>query len=316
MSRSTVRFLLIALTCTLIAGATVGASADDNKQVFAIYFGWWSNDGWRDERLSDAPAELYDVRDPATAATHIERAKAAGIDGFIVAWLGIANDNITHRSLLTLLEASETRDFQIGVMVDLNERNFLETLGDLDQSLAFLVSDVITHPSYMRIDGQPAIYFWNQQRYTVGTWMNARAAYDPNYEQLWIMEGTTQSYMPTFDGMMLLDTAWAENPADVNAYWQERTLMMGGRYFLPTVIPGWDASAFAGWSPYATPPVDRGDGALLLQQWNAAAAVAESTLIVNSWNGYYYNTHIEPSLNFGSSAYDQLASLIPAWEQR
>jgi hypothetical protein len=295
-------------------GLVTSVSAHPDKWVLAVYFGWWTQDGWQTENISDAPLDLYDVREWSDAAAQIDAARAVGIDAFVIDWLGLQNDNLTHDAFQNLLDASSTRDFSVAALIDLNERDYLSSLEDLETTFDYLFNEAIPQSSYLRIDGRPIIYFWNQERFTVSTWMALRSVYDPNYDTIWMMEGTSAAYMPTFDGMYLMSTAWTDDPVMVMEYWQERAALFGGQYFHPTAAPGWDESAFAGWRTDSSSPRDRAGGDYLRERWHAAAALADDDVIlVTSWNGYYENSHVQPSENYGTQTTDLLAQLIADW---
>ncbi len=303
--------VLIALLCTLLP-----ASADtSDKLVLALYFGWWTQEGWAEERINDAPLSLYDVRNIDDSAAQIAQARTIGIDAFVVDWLGVQNDNLTHLAFQNVLTASAANDFSVAALIDLNERDYLSSFQQLEETMHYLFNEAIPQSSYLRIDGKPVIYFWNQQRFSVSAWMALRSVYDPNYETIWMMEGTTAAYMPTFDGMYLMTTTWTDDPVTVMQYWQERTAMFGGQYFHPTAAPGWDESEFAGWRSDTAPTRERADGDFLRDSWDAAMTMADDRVILlTSWNGYYENSHVQASVNYGTQTTDLLAALINEWK--
>ena len=312
MRKSFIIAVCIALL-TLVIPAS--AQTDPDRLVLALYFGWWTDDSWTDENISDAPLTLYDTRNPDDIERQIETAQEAGIDAFLVDWIGVTNNNVTHQSFENVLEVSSEVGFSAAAVIDLNERDFLASFDQVEESMDYLFNEAINQPGYLRIDGKPIIYFWNQERFTVSTWMSIRAQYDPNYETIWMMEGTSAAYMPTFQGMYLMSTAWSDDPEMVMEYWQDRTELYGGEYFHPTAAPGWDESEFAGWRSYSTPPRDREHGDFLRGAWSAAEEVAQDdVIIVTSWNGYYENSHVEPSINYGTETTDLLRELIIDWK--
>src|SRR5688572_29230363 len=85
-----------------------------NRQVYAYYFGWYSSDSWNDGRLIDRPAAPYDSRDAGVIGRHIDEAKGAGIDAFIMSWFGPKNDNMTHQVFNSLLDQAAAKGFRAG----------------------------------------------------------------------------------------------------------------------------------------------------------------------------------------------------------
>jgi hypothetical protein len=320
--RKSLLISIIALIIVVIAAAPTVAQTtsvtqiaeQEDKQVFAFYFGWWTQETWdTDDRLIDAPLNRYDVRDPRQVGTQIAAAQRAGIDAFIVDWLGL--DNLTDEAFRVVLDESATRDFAAAAVVDLNERNYLNALDSVQEAMTVLLTDLIYHPGYLHLDGKPVIYFWNQERFSITQWQQLRDVLDPNYQTIWLMEGTNTSYIPTFQGMYLFNTVWSDDPSGLMNHYQRRTAMMGGDYFIPTALPGWNESAFAGWRPMAVPMRDRGeDGDFLRESWNAAISTGQDHVLVVSWNGYFENSHVQPSLTYGLETINTLRELIGDWK--
>jgi len=307
------KFSLI-IILVLIAVLTTGIHADGERQVFAFYYSWWTNESWSDSRLLDTPLTPYDLRDPAATAAHIDTARAAGLDGFIIDWFGL-NMQVAHQAFETLLNESQSRDFQISALVDLHEPGYLQEMNQLSAALQYLYTTAIPNPAYSRINGKPVVYFWDAEFFSISTWEQLRTQYDPNHDALWLMQGAMPAYMTAFDGFFILDIAFANDPAGTFQMFQNQAAQAGADYYLPTVIPGWDTSTFAGWNSFATPSVPRDNGTTLFNNWSAAAAYAQqNVLVINSWNGYFENSHIEPSVDYGTQALDSLTSLIAEWK--
>lgn len=289
------------------------AAAQTNRQVYAFYFGWWTSESWGDGRLVDRPAAPYDSRDAGALGRHIDEARGAGIDAFIMSWFGPKNDNLTHQVFNMLLDQASARGFKAGASVDMHEAGYNATVDEVIGTLNYLINDRANHPGYLRYDGKPVIYFWNQGRFSVSDWTNIRNQVDPNRGTIWVMEGTDTSFLAVFDGLYLFNTAWSGNPAATAAQWQGATQAAGGWFYTPTVLPGWDESRMAG-RDNPTAPQDRSGGEFLANSWNGAASSGASVILIVSWNEYFENSHIEPSQSFGTLALDTLRPLIGAWK--
>ncbi|MCU0497756.1 MAG: SH3 domain-containing protein [Anaerolineae bacterium] len=305
--------LLAVLALALIFSAPTQAQTP--RQVWAYYFGWWLNESWDDPILTDTPAERYDSRDSGAFGRHIDQAKGAGIDAFILAWFG--PNNLTNDSFNALLDQAAARDFKIGVSVDLFQSDYNASIEAVTQTLLYL-NDRVQHGAYLRYDGKPVVYFWNQGRFNRAQWQSIRDQVDPARSQIWVMEGTNTAYLGVFDGLYLFNTAWAANPTATAATWATRTRNAGGTFYTPTVLPGWDETNIARRdgrrNPTATRPRNQGD--YLTRSWNGAAATGTNVILIVSWNEYYENSHIEPSVTYGTQALDVLRPLIAAWESQ
>lgn len=295
----------------LLAGVQPAKAAD--RQVWAYYFGWYTGDSWGDGRLIDHPANPYDSRDGGAIGRQIDEAKGAGIDAFIMSWYGPKNGNLTSEVFNMLLDQASARGFHAGVSLDLADPGYNASVDEVVQSLQYVIGDRANHPAYLRYDGKPVIYFWNQARFSVSDWQNIRTQVDPNHNTIWVAEGTNTGFMPTFDGMYLFNTAWAGNPAATAQQWMNATVAAGGYFYTPTVLPGWDESRIAG-RGNPTSPKDRNGGQFLSNSWNGAASIGAGAILIVSWNEYLENSHIEPSQNYGTNALDTLRPLIASWK--
>jgi hypothetical protein len=306
--------LSLALLLVLSVSAVTPVSAQDGRQVWAYYFGWYTGESWGDGRLLDRPAAPYDSRDGGAISRQISEAQSAGIDAFIAAWYGPAGDNLTSQTFNALLDISAGQGFRAAASVDLGDPAFNATVGDTIGTLSYLIGDRANHPAYLRYNGRPVIYFWNQSRFSVADWENIRAQVDPGRNTIWVAEGTNTGYLRVFDGLYLFNTAWAANPASVATQWGRRAASAGATFYTPTVLPGWDESALAAGRPNPTSPRPRNNGQFLTSSWNGAVASGASVILVVSWNEYLENSHIEPSQVYGAQSLDVLRPLVAAWK--
>lgn len=306
-------FIVSIVGLLALLAVNITAAQTENRQVYAFYFGWWTNESWGDARLADRPAEPYDSRDAGAVGRHIDQAKSAGIDAFVMSWYGPKNDNLTHQVFNMLLDQANARGFRAAAAVDLFDPGYNGTIDETMESLRYLIGDRVNHPAYLRYAGKPVIYFWNQGRFSVSDWANMRSQVDPDHNTIWVMEGTNTGYLQVFDGLYLFNTAWSANPAATAATWQANTRAAGGWFYTPTVLPGWDESSMAG-RPNPTSPQDRASGQFLTNSWNGAAASGAGAILIVSWNEYFENSHIEPSQSHGSQALDVLRPLIANWK--
>ncbi len=308
------RMFLMAIFAALFV--TIPVSAAQPRQVYAFYFGWWLGDSWGDAALSDRPANPYDQRDGSVIGAQIDQAKGAGIDAFIMSYYGPAGDNLTSQTFNSLLDQASARGFSAAAAVDLGSPNYNNSAEAITQTLTYVINDRANHPAYLRYNGKPVIYFWNQGRFSLADWQYFRSLVDPGYTSIWVAEGTDTTYIGAFDGLYLFNVAWSSNFASTAAGWRQNVLGAGGTFFTPTVHPGWDENAIAA-RESRNNPTDvqaRLDGEFLTNSWNGAASSGADAILIVSWNEYYENSHIEPSQNFGTQALDTLRPLIAGWK--
>jgi len=291
-------------------------SAAQPRQVYAFYFGWWTGGSWGDSALSDRPVSPYDQYDGSVIGAQIDQAKGAGIDAFIMSYYGPAGENMTYHTFNSLLDQASARGFSAAAAVDLGSSNYNATADALTQTLSYIINDRANHPAYLRYNGKPVIYFWNQGRFSLSDWQYFRNLVDPGYTTIWVAEGTDTSYIGAFDGLYLFNVAWSSDFASTAAGWRNNVFNAGGTFFTPTVHPGWDENAIA-MRENRNNPTDvqaRLNGEFLTNSWNGAASSGADAILIVSWNEYYENSHIEPSQNFGTQALDTLRPLIAGWK--
>jgi hypothetical protein len=222
-------------------------------------------------------------------------------------------NNITGTAFNTLLDQAARHGFYAGASVDLAQVNFKATIPDVTTSLHILLDSKVHHPGYLRYDGKPLVYFWNQSRFTVQQWQGIRQNTDPHHSAIWVMEGADTSYLAVFDGLYLFNTAWSRDNGATSAGWTGRVCGAGRKFYTPTVMPGWDESRLPGRS-HPTPPQDRGNGDFLYRSWSGATQAGTPSILIVSWNEFQENSYIEPSARYGTQALDVLRPLITAWK--
>ena len=280
--------------------------------VLAYYYSWFDQNTWTYEKLSDLPTEPYVSADRATMARHIEQAKQAGIDAFVVAWYG-PNANQTEPNLTALLEEAAARNFKIAILFE-TDSPFIDGLNGVAAALHHAIATHINHPAYLRVSNRPVTFFWRPTIYTIDSWSSIRNQVDPNRSSIWIAEGVDTSYLSVFDGHHLYSNTW-NPPADLTAINQKFATLVaearqsfGAKFWVSTVMPGYNdtrirANGFA---------QDRQNGAYYERSWQAAINSNPNWIIVTSFNEWPEGTYIEPSAAYG----DQYLQLTATWSRR
>lgn len=314
---------LVAALAAVLYGTTASESASAaqlnrphaqslaDPLVFALYYPWFDENTWTYDKLSDLPAQTYVSRDRSAMGRHIDQAKAAGIDAFLVAWYGPGENNQTESNLAALLEEASARSFRIGVLVE-TDSPFFGSAEDVSAALSHLISVHAAHPFYLRVDGRPVVFFWRPTVYSVDTWRSIRGGADPSYTNIWISEGVDTSYLQVFDGHYLYSNTW-NPPANLEATNLKFANLVASasqdtgkaKHWVATVMPGYDdtrirASGFA---------QDRAGGAYFTQSWQAAIASQPLWIVINSFNEWPEGTYIEPSVAYG----EQYIGLAASW---
>jgi hypothetical protein len=280
------------------------AQSSSDPLVLAFYYTWFDNATWTYDRLSDLPAEPYVSSDRGAMGRHIDQAKAAGIDAFLVAWYGPAGDsNQTEPNLAALLEEAAARNFKIGILFE-TDSPFMGGAGAVTAALQHALSVHASKPAFLRVDGRPVIFFWRPTIYGVEAWRSIRSQVDPGYGSIWISEGVNTAYLAVFDGHHLYSNTW-NPPADLtytnqkfaNQVAAAREQYGAYKFWVATVMPGYNDVRIRGGGGFAT---DREGGAYFERAWQAAIASRPNWIVINSFNEWPEGSYIEPSQAFGA----------------
>jgi hypothetical protein len=107
LCRVSVALASSAVGAWLILAPSVVRPAELAHPVLAYYYAWW--DAGVFERTLFQPFAAYNSDSGETMQRHINQAKQAGIDGFIVAWYG--NGDRTDANLAHLLDLGQQMGF-------------------------------------------------------------------------------------------------------------------------------------------------------------------------------------------------------------
>ncbi|HEY6041045.1 MAG TPA: hypothetical protein VIX58_02855, partial [Anaerolineae bacterium] len=106
-TRFVVLFILLIATAALVS--THSAHAAMSPRVLAFYYAWYDNNTWNYNTVPDLPAQPYESYEPNVIARHIQQAQSAGIDAFVVSWIG--TNYPTDANFRTMLERSRAAGF-------------------------------------------------------------------------------------------------------------------------------------------------------------------------------------------------------------
>lgn len=140
--------------------------------TFAFYYPWygtpevsgywrhWPPDGT--SKITDHPLlGFYDSNNETVIEQHIEWAKEAGIDCFIVSWWG--NGTFEDKALSHIKKVCEESSFKFTVYYE-NTSSIDQTVGNL----TYLLDNYANSSSWYRIDGRPVIFVYSRARNNLG----------------------------------------------------------------------------------------------------------------------------------------------------
>jgi hypothetical protein len=277
------------------------ARADEGKLVLSFYYAWYDQKTWNSGVIPDVPLKPYVSASRETMVRHVDQAKGAGIDAFVLNWWGKGNQ--TEKNLKTLLGVADEKGFRVAVDFDINSP-FMGGLDSYADNLRHLHAVHATHPAYLDYQGRPVVFFYNVSRLPVAAWRTLRDQADPNREALWIAEGTDVKYLSVFDGHHLYSITWSNRipPSQTLPNWGNRVRKYNrengtSKLWVATVMPGYDDRKVRPGSGFAR---SRDGGDYYRQCWQAAIASKSQWVIVNSFNEWPEGSYIEPSQAYGN----------------
>ncbi len=305
---------LVAGCLTTFAALPVAApaSADPSAAapatpLLAFYYIWFDRGSW-DRAKTDYPRlGRYSSDDPRVMRQHIDLAKSAGIDGFIVSW---KDTPVNDRRLRLLMSVARQADFKLAMIYQGLDFTRDPLPGQrVAADFATFRDQYASDPVFFRLAGK-TLTIWS------GTWAFSHA-------EVASVTG------PVRDTMLVLNTeksvAGYRRIADVTDgdayYWSSvnpRTnpgygdklagmsaaVHQNHQYWIAPFAPGFDARLVGG-----TSTVDRRDGETLRAEYAAAVRSSPDALGLISWNEFSENTHVEPSTNHGGRYLDVLREL-------
>jgi hypothetical protein len=271
--------------------------------VLAYYYIWYDPSSW-DRAKTDYPQlGKYSSDDPAVMLQHIQWAKAAGIDGFIVSW---KSTDVLNRRLDQLATIAEQQHFKLAMIyegLDFN-RNPLP-VSTIASDMDFFIQHYASRPAFQLLS-KPLV-IWS------GTWKftpdQVAQVTKGRRDTLFMLasERNLDGYN-RLSGLVDGDAYyWSSvNPETFTGYSAKLTGMsqaihQQGGLWIPPAAPGFDARLVGG-----TSVVDRKNGDTFRTQINTAMASSPDALGIISWNEFSENSYIEPSKMYGNQYLDIL----------
>ncbi len=274
--------------------------------TLAYYYIWFDSNSWNRAKIDYPLLGRYSSDDRSVMRQHIQWAKAAGIDGFIVSW---KSTDVLDRRLEQLIDVAEEENFKLAVIYEGLDFNRNPLPADRVASDLDIFIQRFAGRKAFRLLAKPLI-IWS------GTWefspQEIAQVTQGRRESLLILasERNLNGYQRMADMVDGDAYYWSSvNPETFSGY-QDKLSAIGaavhehGGVWIPSAAPGFDARLVGG-----TQQVERKNGDTFRTQVKTALASSPDALGIISWNEFSENTHIEPSQAFGSKYLDVLSEI-------
>jgi hypothetical protein len=265
--------------------------------VLAYYYIWFDPSSWDRAKVDYPSLGKYSSDDISVMRQHIQEAKAAGIDGFIVSW---KSTDVLNQRLQQLAEVAQQENFKLAIIyqgLDFN-RNPLPA-SQIASDLDYFIQHYASMPVF-QLFAKPMIIWSGTWKFSV---QDIEEVTTSRRKELLILASEKDvsgySRLASFvDGDAYY---WSSvNPATYTGYAAKlnsmgETIHAGGGLWIAPAAPGFDARLIGG-----TSVVERDNGNTFRTEINTAISSSPDALGIISWNEFSENSHIEPSQKYSS----------------
>lgn len=264
------------------------------KMMFTYYYIWYKPEKWwsppNDPSVTDTPTlGHYSSSEVAVIDQHIDQAKQAGLDGFIVSWgMYMGKD-----TLALVAERARLKNFKLGILGEWNggmgTQQYLE-------EIKYLIDTYGNHQSFnWGPESKMVIVPFQTNHHTIGFWKEVITTLnDDGSDAFFIADWDeepliTNEWLDLFDGM----TSYRPDAHECDFISVDRQVLSDypePRIFMCPICPGFDDRHFRGGEWYW----DRSDGEYYQQEFNFAKNLDSDWIVVLTWNEWYENSQIEP----------------------
>jgi hypothetical protein len=288
------------------------------KLVLTQFYTWYTATSWNDPQFADHPLARYSTFEPADVTRLARQALGAGVDAFVVSWLGsTGNGGDYDRRMSTILDAVAATGLRACVMTETFFANASNTPNSTDaQTMLTWLTEAVdlfgSHPAYLRVRGRPVIVVYAASQLDPTVWADVMERLRAGGRNpLLVGDFFHSRHIEVFDAEYQYSNVTLAEDALRNLELTEtlrvRTfnLLRQGdrrRIWMASVTPGYDDRLLADRPTHVV--VDRADGRVYEAQWSAAVDMAADWVMLTSWNEWFENTEIEPSERYGTRYLD------------
>lgn len=288
-----------------VAAESAAQGASDPVPIMAYYYIWFDERSWQRAKSDYPVLGRYRSDDREILAQHVRWAKEAGIDGFIVSWKSTFQ---LDRNLELLMDVAAAENFNLWIIyqgLDFGRRPL--PIERIDADFEYFIEQYADHPVFAMYD-KPVV-IWS------GTWEFTPQEVDwiAGYrDRLYILasERNVEGYERLAGSVDGNAYYWSSVDPFKDISFDRKLAEMGqavheqGGLWIAPAAPGFDARLIGG-----KRLVERHEGETLRRQMNAAFRSSPDAVGLISWNEFSENTHIEPSITYGTQSLEALADM-------
>ena len=313
--------------------------------LWAVYYAWYDLEAlkvkgkynlWQWEPATNAPSVprskavpligYYDSRDKDVVRWHIQCAKAAGIDAFLVSWWGGAN--VSGKALEeVILPLAEAEQFKVAMCSELAQ--FHGDTKKLARDMGAALKRMTANPFYLRVEGKPVVYLYQvpfNPTLTIERFGSLQQGIEAETGPIyWLFDKVTNA-----GNKMDIPKAWLAVPEiqmfgfygtfSIKREWTYDRLLTdytrvvnaahaAGKKICVPAHPGHDNSGFRPDDNFVIP---RDNGETLRGYLRLATTVGADAIMLTSFNEWPETTVVEPSSSWADPY--QYLKILAEWE--
>ena len=289
--------------------ASPSSTAQVAVPIWAYYYIWFDPSSWHRAKSDSPLLGPYSSDEQRVMRRHVELARSAGIDGFLVSW----KDTPKLSSRLSRLAAvARDEQFHLGLVyqgLDFSRRPI--AVEQVCRDLVTFADRYADDPVFRLHGDRPVVVWTGTDQYTDADLERCVA---PVRDRLTVLASARtveqwQRVASIFEGNAYY---WSSvNPE--KSWYPGQLARMGeavhatGDLWVAPVAPGFDARLVGGQNV-----VPRNGSRTLTREMDAALNTAPDAIGLISWNEFTENSHVEPSRQYGTQALQALAGLTGA----
>jgi Glycosyl hydrolase family 71 len=301
---------IVTATLLLLAGSTdsnhSARAASRPDRLFAYYYIWFNATSWDRAKIDYPLLGRYSSDERDVMRKHVQWAKEAGIDGFIVSW---KNTPVLNRRLERLAEVAAAQRFKLLVIyqgLDFYREPLPATR--IARDFDFFLTRYAGRKVF-DVFGKPLVIWSGTPSFSRSELAQVAG---PRRAKLLVLasERDLDGYRRVADLVDGNAYYWASvNPSTYPNYPEKLAAMSAAVHardglWIAPAAPGFDARQIGGRSRVA-----RRHGATLRTELDAATRSSPDAVGLISWNEFSENTHIEPSRKYGSRYLEVVADV-------
>lgn len=289
------------------------------RLVLAFYYGWYGTPSisghWRYYGRVDLEKKKiasqafypllgpYDSHDTLAIKKHMEWAREADIDGFIVSWWG--KNDFTDTSLALMLDMA--KNYGVYVTAYYERLSLPHNPDSAFSDLRWLLEKYGNRSAFLKINGEPVIFIYGRaiDQLTIPEWAYVLNKLNKEVRKaIFISDGIDYWKARIFDGAHFYSKAWMMKGKSLvetkkfieNDYREDMRIMrMAHRITALSVLPGYDdiKARRHGFK------IDRWEGKLYEKMWSELLKSNPDWALITSFNEWFEGTSIEPTLEYG-----------------